>query len=307
MRKIFPALILLLVPLNIVLAQGSPFGSLTGDDEVKTDAVQLQGQQVEDYVIAINEYKTLLDMYNRAYGDQKVVLEGQVLARAKDAMYSKLGAIETYLDALIRNADFYNQISQSEKNILEAQLGSYRNTMAEYAQKVQDAESLADMRTISIQFNSYLTEFLNIKNKHIARVSAVRGLAIIEIAMGEIDLMRFHLDSAAELGHDTSSARAKFDASMLKLEQAKDVYLEVQSATENVDILDFKTTKTFVNTIINTNREVIQAQEDLKDVVQELRTFFGQSPWLVDFQRNLGDTMMEESMENLENMEVENE
>lgn len=315
MRKIIPVLILLLIPVNIIFAQGSPFGSLTGSDNNEESSVQMQGQEVEDYVDAMNQYNEILDLYEKAYGSQKAVLEDQLIARAKDAMYSKLGAIETYLEALIKNAEFYGQIDSQDKETLGLKLGEYRNAMADYAEDVKEAENMADIRVVSGEFNAYLDGFLSVKNKHISRISAVRGLEIIEVAMNEIDLMRFHLDSAAGLGHDTELTKAKFDSAMLNLENAKDVYLDVQSGTENLNILDSANTSNYVSKIISTNRDVIKAQEDLKEVVVDLRQFFGYSPWKVDFERvsngedldamEKEDFMMEDS--SMESEETTNE
>ncbi len=307
MRKILPVLILLLIPINIIFAQGSPFGSLNNGDKNETDAVEMQGQQVTDYVEAMAQYTDILNMYEKAYGSQKTVLEEQLIARSKDALYSKLGAIETYLDALIKNAEFYKQIDSDDKKTLEIKLGDYRNTMSEYAKRVENAENMAEIRVVSEDFNAYLKGFLHIKNKHISRVSAVRGLEIIGVAMDEIDLMRFHLDSASSLGHDTHLTQTKFDSAMLTLEKSKDVYLEVQNGTESLNILDETNTSTYVSRIISTNRDVIKAHEDLKEVIVDLRQFFGHSPWKVDFERGESMVSMDKELldedESLDSME----
>jgi len=275
---------LLVLPVVQVLAQEdtSPFGTLTDESRQSRTVLETRGHDTTDYRRTLEDYRDLNTRANQSYGAQRTALSEQALARAKDVLYTKLGAGETHLENLIQRLGSLNLLSEGDRQVLNSELSKYQAFVNDMRAQIDNATSITALRGLSLQINTAIQNSLNIANYYTIKLSIQKGSAIINSIMERAEVIQAHINAAGELGGDVGAIQSNFDSAMLTLERAKNTYASISANLDTLSPSDNRAVETQFQQIRDTNTSVAEAHSSLKQVVTSLKNLYGRSPWNID-------------------------
>jgi hypothetical protein len=299
MRKfllILPISIALLLG-TIVYAQDSPFGGLTGETASDRMILSVTGLTIQDYLTAKENYIRLVELYERSYGTRRAELAEQRVARAKDVLVGKLGAVLSYLSDLFDKTLSTGRLVESSMMSLGDLRNEFEGRIPAYEEQIENAESMSTLSTLSSQINEDMKVTMESARVYTSILAVARGGYLITRIEEKAPIIQVHINASGDLGGDVGGVQNTYDNSMLSLEDARDEYGVISgmigdgtTGGYSADVLRSR--------VRSANGEMREAFDGLNSVLSELRTLYSNSPWEIDVsQFELGEESTEESTE----------
>lgn len=299
MRKfllILPISIALLLG-TIVYAQDSPFGGLTGETASDRMILSVTGLTIQDYLTAKENYIRLVELYDRSYGTRRTELAEQRVARAKDVLVGKLGAVLSYLSDLFDKTLETGRLVESSMMSLGDLRNEFEGRIPAYEEQIENAETMSTLSTLSSQINEDMQVTMESARVYTSILAVARGGYLITRIEEKAPIIQVHINASGDLGGDVGGVQNTYDNSMLSLEDARDEYGVISgmigdgtTGGYSADVLRSR--------VRSANGEMREAFDGLNSVLSELRTLYSNSPWEIDVsQFELGEESTEESTE----------
>jgi hypothetical protein len=284
MKKIVAllALLALFLSADVVLAQdggtSSPFADLADEQNKYRTVRKASGSTLQTYQQKLDEYQLLSAKYEESYGSARIEMGERVLARGKDVLLAKLGAIGSHSSTQKDKLESAAVLSDKGKEAFASNLSVYRDFVKEYEPKVNVAENVPELVVLSMSVNSEGLALLNSILVFKAPLSILSGRTLIDNMMDESDLFQAHIDAAVDAGADVTKIQQNMDTSMLNLEEAKIDYSTLENELDLLGTTSFRPDN-FRGNLARVNQSILEAQEMLKEVIVDLEVIYGQSPW----------------------------
>lgn len=266
-----------------IAAEESPFENLSSEENNLRTVFGIENQNLNTYLDVKQSYDNLSELYERAFGTRKEELSLQLVARAKDVLVSKTGAVLNYTQDLIIDVEKTNRISEEELKVLSLSTADFRLTGLEYEEEIDTKTTIEELTNLSKTYNKSFFDVLVSLKLATIQLSVARGEFLIEQMQGEGDLLQAHLDASANVGGNIGSIQEVFNEGMLDLEAAKTKYKEVTIQLNNAEIEEGdRDYEGLLNKSISANKKVSSGHGSLKNVLSSLRALYSQSPWQLE-------------------------
>uniref|UniRef100_A0A7C4TIM5 DUF3829 domain-containing protein n=1 Tax=candidate division WWE3 bacterium TaxID=2053526 RepID=A0A7C4TIM5_UNCKA len=283
---------------SVANAQSSPFGNL-GDGQGSGEAtVAVEGQTLASYQKALADYEKLYLIYTKSYGPQKAAFESQILAKGKDVMISKLGAIQTFINDLRKELSDSGLLPDETKPAYDSGVTNFQSFTTTKVNEINSLDSVDVLPKFSENLNKSILPNMQFGEVYIARISVLRGRYLIEKLMDLAPIIQAQINTAADVGADIEEAQRSLDSSMLILEGLKISYTKIEREA-NMASVEKTFDSDFMANTRATNVKLVEAYKGITETLTNLKTLYAQAPWdeaLVE-QLLLKDELSSESTE----------
>ena len=246
-----------------VRAEDTPFGSLVPEEEV----VEVVGS-IDQYREYIDDYDEIAEELNEAYGERKQQLEEDLVSKAKQILFSKLGAVEKYLNRMAESED----VGDTDQDFLDKKI--------DYADKINSAEDMGKLREVETELNEEIFRVLLSLREIIAKWSHDRAILVITKTLKESRVIQAHINAAAERGANGEKLQQVFDNAMLEIERAQADYSKLLNVLEDEEEEAAERRTDSINRRLdNANGNLEDGVNGLVGVLQMLQEEYSQTPW----------------------------
>lgn len=288
MRRTFLALLVTILTLFYVsngasAAEDSPFGDLSSEENNLRTVFGTENQNLDSYLDVKQSYVNLSELYERAFGTRKDEIGLQLVARAKDVLVSKTGAVLNYIEELLIDVEKTSRISEEELQVLSTSAAEFRALATEYEPEVGAKTTTEELETLAETYNESFIVVLAATRLATIQLAVARGEFLIQQMQAQGNLIQENLNASANVGGNVAPIQDVFNEGMLDLEEAEAAYLSVTTELNNADLEgEEKDYDSLLNKIISANKKVGSGHGSLKNVLSSLRALYSQSPWQLD-------------------------
>ena len=283
---------------SVVFAQESPFGDFNTPEVKLRFFDSVEGLTINDYLSTKENYVNLEEIYERAFGTRKVELEEQILARAKDLVYAKLGGTQTQLLDVYRKSEETGLPSAQTLEALDVAIDAFAEEVPGYLRLVEPTESVDEVIEVNKLANDDIELALDALVPTLSILTVSRGEQLILDIEFKAEVIKEHLIASTDLGGATGDVQEDFEDAMLELEEARDDYEKITLLVGDGSKLDIKTNAlNEVRSLLTSSTvSMRKASDGLSKAVDDLRVLYGQSPWEIDVNKFREGSLMEEDI-----------
>ncbi len=256
-------------------AQDSAFSNLADEKNLNREFLSPRGLKRADYLSSRGEYTDLRSEHDQSFGTRKTELAAQMLGRAKDVLTAKLGATSTYLENLYSRVAETGRASEATLAALNKVKNDFVALASGFETKIEEAETLADLRAVSIEINTAIQAAINGSRQALTTLTVARGESMIERIEERAVVVLEHINASADRGGDVEGVQETYNAAMLSLEAAKETYAAINADTTS-------TPDSLKARLQQANQNLRSAYEGLSSVLEDLKVLYSQSPWQID-------------------------
>jgi prefoldin subunit 5 len=260
------------------------------EDDVVADSESPFGKHLREENPLLTEYTKdhagyvqMREDLKLATDAKRVALEEKIYERAKQMLSNRISRLIEYSERLNARVDVQEVLTEEEVATLQSLIADFEVRMNDHLSGVDAAETIEDLRAINAEITANGVPALNALRVRFVVVNVHRGTVVVGRIRERLEKVKMHLDAAAAVGNDVSTAEVSYDKCLESLDKAESKYSEVLQALEAITDSDDPAVAvvSLREMLQEANGYVRSAFNNLKEAVSHLILLHKDTPWSV--------------------------